>query len=90
MYFLSFYRSTSSGLLFRRVNSKMERVFTFASITINAVSVLEKWRPSFHAYPNTRTIPTLAEFRKLSTSLLSIRSRTNRNALYSSQLPSSR
>lgn len=88
MYFLSFYRSTSSGLLFRRVNSKMERVFTFASITINAVSVLEKWRPSFHAYPNT--IPTLAEFRKLSTSLLSIRSRTNRNALYSSQLPSSR
>lgn len=44
MYFLSFYRSTSSGLLFRRVNSKMERVFTFASITINAVSVclLEK------------------------------------------------
>lgn len=42
MYFLSFYRSTSSGLLFRRVNSKMERVFTFASITIDAVSVLEK------------------------------------------------
>lgn len=52
MYFLSFYRSTSSGLLFRRVNSKMERVFTFASIKINAVSVclLEKQRPSFYTY----------------------------------------
>lgn len=44
MYFLSFYRSTSSGLLFRRVNSKMERVFTFASITINAVSVCLSFR----------------------------------------------